>query len=489
MLASSLPTKFPIPFANNAVPTNTNPIPQASQIGVVTGAASLVDGFPPVTFVPVGAGGTPPWGRDFNGLFNQISAWTRFADCAGGLPLFDATFSSAIGGYPQGALIAAVSGVTVGSPQGGTHLWMSTVDNNTVNPDVVFNTANWVPVPAVINTTVTYTVHGSTPQFADLVAATEYLRQFTITRSGKVILQLAGAASGVAQAFTYNAKNVVFEHPQNNHIFVQGATMLGAVPTNHGGYTLGSRFTQPADIAANLAMLRTRFATELSLINGSAIEITGTALGLFDAVLITGNKSTSIPIQISCSNNELNLLFPTGATSGVAIVGAGSAANFYVGQCGNSSTSGGLGFPIVSIGSGGDGFQVNAGGRFQPEGVCLSYSNTANGFDVINSSWMFFDSAGCESIYNGGHGVVASALSNAYVVSSNLWGNAGWGTVALSSSHIDASGTNTSGVSNVSGDSASLYGSFTFVTGQTSTFNFSPAIDTIGNSNSMVVGL
>ncbi len=78
MLAADIPTKFNIPFADNAGGAFIRPIPEASQIGIEAGAASLNDGFPPDTFTPVSAGGTPPFGRDFNGLLNQITAWNRW---------------------------------------------------------------------------------------------------------------------------------------------------------------------------------------------------------------------------------------------------------------------------------------------------------------------------------------------------------------------------------------------------------------------------
>jgi len=62
MLSTSIPPKFPIPFANAAGPSFIRPIPTASQIGIQDGAASLTDGFPPDCFTPVVAGGTPPFG-------------------------------------------------------------------------------------------------------------------------------------------------------------------------------------------------------------------------------------------------------------------------------------------------------------------------------------------------------------------------------------------------------------------------------------------
>lgn len=135
MLIAAIPTKFNIPFGNSAGGGFIRAIPQGSQIGIQAGAASLTDGFPPVCFLPIGAGGTPPWGADFNGILNQSTGWNRW-QAAGGPIVYDGTFSAAIGGYPNGALIA--SATTAGLS------WLSTADNNTSDPDA--GGANWLPV-------------------------------------------------------------------------------------------------------------------------------------------------------------------------------------------------------------------------------------------------------------------------------------------------------------------------------------------------------
>lgn len=139
MQYSAIPSKFQIPFAKNAGASYINAIPQASQIGIVAGRASLNDGFPPVTFLPTGSGGTPPFGADFNGILNQITAWVQWTN-AGGLVEYDGTFSAAIGGYPAGAMLAAV---TPGS------VWLCTVDNNTSNPDT--GGSGWVQLTGTIS--------------------------------------------------------------------------------------------------------------------------------------------------------------------------------------------------------------------------------------------------------------------------------------------------------------------------------------------------
>lgn len=125
MLASDIPAKFPLPWASSAAPPYIRPIPLASQIGIVAGAASLTDGFVPLNFQPLSAGGVPPWGADFNGIMHQVTQWSRWLN-AGGTVKYDGTFSGQIGGYPKGAVIQA-------SDESG--FWQSIADNNATNPD------------------------------------------------------------------------------------------------------------------------------------------------------------------------------------------------------------------------------------------------------------------------------------------------------------------------------------------------------------------
>src|SRR5574337_300202 len=122
MQSSNAPTKIQLPFAATGT-KNTIPVP--SQQGITPGAASYTDGFPPLTFTPLSAGGVPPAGADFNGIFNALSAIQQWQS-AGGLFKYDASFSTAVGGYPAGAVLLNAS---------ASGLWISTSDNNTTNPD------------------------------------------------------------------------------------------------------------------------------------------------------------------------------------------------------------------------------------------------------------------------------------------------------------------------------------------------------------------
>lgn len=132
MKYSDLPSKIPVPFANSG---SKNTIPTASQIGVTAGAASLTDGFPPLTFTPIAAGGVPPSGKDFNGIFNLLSQNTRWTN-AGAFYSYDASFSSDVGGYPKGAIVLRSDG-------GG--FWLSTTDDNTTDPESS-SASGWAPI-------------------------------------------------------------------------------------------------------------------------------------------------------------------------------------------------------------------------------------------------------------------------------------------------------------------------------------------------------
>lgn len=135
MKAIDVPAKFNIPFANSAGGSFIRAIPEASQIGIQDGAASLTTGFVPDNFVPTGAGGVPPFGADMNGILKQSTSWDRWFS-AGGPLKWDSAFSAAISGYPAGAVVASTVTLAL--------FWLSLVDDNATNPDA--GGAGWLAV-------------------------------------------------------------------------------------------------------------------------------------------------------------------------------------------------------------------------------------------------------------------------------------------------------------------------------------------------------
>jgi hypothetical protein len=131
MQDSSVPPKIQIPWANSAGSANIRTVPQASQLAIQAGAASFTDGFVPLNFVPVSAGGVPPFGQDFNGILQLITQWLRWGS-AGGAIRYDAGFVAAIGGYPIGSRLMSNSGHVI---------YESLVDNNSGDPNA--GATNW----------------------------------------------------------------------------------------------------------------------------------------------------------------------------------------------------------------------------------------------------------------------------------------------------------------------------------------------------------
>jgi len=135
MQLTNLPAKIPLPFATSGL---KNAIPEASQIGITAGAASLTDGFPPLTRTPLAAGGIPVAPGDMNGILFELSAIVRWANAGGGYP-FDGPFAADtnVGGYPKGARVMRSDGLGY---------WFNTADNNTTDPEGVGAVAaGWVP--------------------------------------------------------------------------------------------------------------------------------------------------------------------------------------------------------------------------------------------------------------------------------------------------------------------------------------------------------
>lgn len=127
MQLSDAPSKIVLPFASsgakNVIPVTTSGVP---------GSASFTGGFPAETMLPVTSGGVPPAGKDFNGIYFDLSAVDRWACAGAGFP-WDSAFSTAVGGYPKGARVFNASGVGY---------WLCVADNNTTNPDAAG--AGWV---------------------------------------------------------------------------------------------------------------------------------------------------------------------------------------------------------------------------------------------------------------------------------------------------------------------------------------------------------
>lgn len=118
----SNPYMVQIPFCNTG---NKNAIQLTQQAGQDPEDATYQEGFPPVTMLNENAGGLPPKGLDFNGIFYELSSPIAHY-CRGDRIQFDAIYAAAIGGYAKGWVVAS---------NDYQKDYISLVDNNLSDPN------------------------------------------------------------------------------------------------------------------------------------------------------------------------------------------------------------------------------------------------------------------------------------------------------------------------------------------------------------------
>jgi len=262
MLSSSIPSRFAEPFAVNATGTYIRTIPTTTSD---PNAASLSLGFPPNTAVAIAGGGTPPDIRDFNGILNQSTAWCQWLAAAA--PIFyDATFSTAIGGYPKGAMLNNAS--TNGS------YWLNTVENNTTNPDS--GGANWTGITLLGLGTAAYkNTSDNTKATVAAVSGSTTAGHLAVFADSNGTVSDGGAVGVLGTAATKTATN-------NGLTYV--ASVSGGTTTNHfaffndglgtvadSGFTSASFFQTSNNLSEGNA---TTMRTNLGLKNGAITTIT-----------------------------------------------------------------------------------------------------------------------------------------------------------------------------------------------------------------------
>lgn len=120
------PNLIIVPFASSAPAGNVDAIPISLGPSDPPQAASYSQGFPQVTMTPLAAGGIPPRGQSFNGVFQDITEHLVYIGHGGQYRWSDA-YVAAKGGYDAGDVLQSNDGLTS---------YVSLINNNTAN----FNT-------------------------------------------------------------------------------------------------------------------------------------------------------------------------------------------------------------------------------------------------------------------------------------------------------------------------------------------------------------
>lgn len=158
---SAIPSRLSVVFSVNG-DKNTIPTNSTSET-LAQGLATMESGFPPLTRIALSAGGKPPKGQDFNGIFNDVYTRLQWSAAGMGYP-FNSDFSTAISGYPRGAIIPA-------SDYSGQ--WLNLRDGNTMGPESSSgDKTGWVPQSAYGITSISG-VSGSSITLTSLQAAKE----------------------------------------------------------------------------------------------------------------------------------------------------------------------------------------------------------------------------------------------------------------------------------------------------------------------------
>lgn len=313
MQSSNIPSKIPLPFGYAAGSGYINPIPSASQIGIVNGRASLHDGFPPDTFIPVTSGGVPPFGGDFNGILNEITAIQQWQEAGGFFP-FDSGFASTIGGYPKGAVIQSSS---------LNGLWVSTTENNSNNPDTTGT--GWTSLAfeglqsvAMSGTSITLTMLQSAYPIINITGTLTAASTVIIpAQVGEWILVNSTTGAYTLTAKTASGTGITLTQGQSTYAYSDGTNVY---------------FADSSKVAS--------FNGRVGTVSLNATDVT-TALGYIP--LPTNNPISTGVLLAGTTTNPIGALVASGTTGAGnvfgAVIGNGPGTGFLA-QALNTSSSG-----------------------------------------------------------------------------------------------------------------------------------------------------
>jgi hypothetical protein len=285
MQQSNAPTQLLQPFAASAGGAYIRTIPQTSSD---PGQATFSQGWPAATFLAVAAGGALPDGRDMNEIHNIVTAAILYQQ-AGGLYQYNSTFSAAIGGYPNNAILAKAS---------GSGIWQSVVDNNVTDPDtggagwvsLVLATAYQYPVPFAqrYGNTVTFTAVGDTPvmQFAK-TSNQQFLMSIPITNNVdltlpiKMLISYTGDVAFNNYDLQLQYQNIASGGLAANYTAVTDSLTAPSVAANMVNYTTVRAIIPAAALSANgiINCVLTRLANNILDTNTGNLQIINVTMG------------------------------------------------------------------------------------------------------------------------------------------------------------------------------------------------------------------
>lgn len=394
------PTNIQKPFADAGV-KNTIPVAATG-----TGKASYTDGFPPPTMLPISSGGIPPEGKDFNGIFYNITTHTLWVN-AGGQYQFDSALSAVIGGYPIGMVlqsndglksyVSAVNSNTIDFnstpssigvqwlPYSGNAFWNKSVTTTGGNTTLTINdaTAAFITVSGTLTSNATITLPAERGRWTVINNTTGAFSVTVLTLAGTGVTIFQGKADtvycdGTNIDYQLHSSQTRARFDNTTHIatteFVQDALSTIIIPEipklNRSFITAASgNFTVPLGITQlrvyAIGKGGNGTAGTASTRSGGGGGGGGCAWG--DISVVPGDI---IPYTINASGSVFGtfLTATNGASATSAVVGAGGTGTKSVAVLNGGTASGGTGyFEVAGVeggsGGGSSGSPLGAGGN------------------------------------------------------------------------------------------------------------------------------
>lgn len=327
------PAQITVPFATsglkNTIPSSANP---------VTGNAGFDQGFPAITMTPKTAGGIPPFGQDFNGILFAVTEALRFMQAGGNYP-YSSSFSTAVGGYPIGAVVNRAD--SLGS-------FRNLVANNTANPET--GGAGWVnasPSTCVgqslnLKCNVTTVSASANFSFDELcVGASLGGVKYMLPASNRAInLATVGAGGmdvGSAPASSFVGMYVIF-NPLTGLSALLGVSAAAVLPKIYGGSNMPSGYTASALVSVWQTNASSQFVVGYQagsqIVHGDiSVLSVGTVTTAYGPVAISGG----VPQNAKTVSGLMSLTALTGS-GGISINVASDIAG--IGRQGVSGFSG-----------------------------------------------------------------------------------------------------------------------------------------------------
>lgn len=274
MNRTDAPKKQPVPFGVNGSREDLLTTTPAGD-----NQASYDAGFPPVTMILKAAGGLPPKGQDMNQILYELSDICRWLS-AGALSSFDATFSTAIGGYPAGAFLLS---------DDGSKIFINKTESNTSNPNS--GGVGWEELLTFIG-----------------------VKDASLTQKGIVRLTSSLVSGAEDIAATANAVGLLYAAIQS----LQARTGDATLTTPGVVRITDSRTTSSSSIAASSVAAAQNYQ-DIQTILGNVVS-TGRVLG----VTYTNTQAMSIFVHVS-GIASLGSSFLSASVSGITFTGSQSA--------------------------------------------------------------------------------------------------------------------------------------------------------------------